>query len=63
MAFPMGFSGAHRHELDVKCWAMLFAHVSGFAAINCFGDLQQAPRFVAWGHGWGHGWEEITPKT
>lgn len=34
--------GAHRHELDVKCWAMLFAHVAGFAAINCFGDLQQA---------------------
>jgi len=31
----------HRHELDVKCWAMLFAHVAGFAAINCFGDLQQ----------------------
>ncbi len=34
-------SGQHRHELDVKCWAMLFAHVAGFAAINCFGDLQQ----------------------
>ncbi|CAJ1430707.1 unnamed protein product [Effrenium voratum] len=32
---------AHRHELDVKCWAMLFAHVAGFAAINCFGDVQQ----------------------
>lgn len=37
--------GTHRHELDVKSWAMLFAHVAGFAAINCFGDLQQ----VRWG--------------
>lgn len=36
-----GEESAHRHELDVKCWAMLFAHVAGFAAINCFGDLQQ----------------------
>ena len=34
--------GEHRHELDVKSWAMLFAHVAAFAAINCFGDLQQA---------------------
>jgi len=36
-----GDQSAHRHELDVKAWAMLFAHVTGFAAINCFGDLQQ----------------------
>ncbi|CAK9014966.1 unnamed protein product [Durusdinium trenchii] len=36
-----GDESTHRHELDVKSWAMLFAHVAGFAAINCFGDLQQ----------------------
>lgn len=27
-------------ECNMKCWAVLFAHICGFASINCFGTVQ-----------------------
>jgi len=32
-------------ELNVKCWAQLLAHLTGFASINAWGSLQQLPYF------------------
>ncbi|CAE7473824.1 ANKRD17 [Symbiodinium natans] len=34
------------YERRTKCWAMLFAHMAGFAMISAGGDLQHAAPFV-----------------
>eukprot|EP00928_Gymnodinium_smaydae_P071663 TRINITY_DN55199_c0_g1_i1.p1 TRINITY_DN55199_c0_g1~~TRINITY_DN55199_c0_g1_i1.p1 ORF type:complete len:585 (-),score=144.49 TRINITY_DN55199_c0_g1_i1:105-1859(-) len=36
-----------RMELDMKCWAVLLAHMTGFAAINFWGEVQHLAAF-AW---------------
>merc|ERR1711966_295669 len=34
-----------RRELNMKCYATLMAHLTGFASINAWGSLQQLPFF------------------
>jgi len=34
-------------ELDMKCWAVLFAHLTGFSSINAWGSIQQTGYFSA----------------
>jgi len=33
------------NECNIECWAILLAHMAGFAAINAFGTMQQLPFF------------------
>merc|ERR1719247_3268252 len=36
-----------QRERRMKCWGTLFAHMSGFAAINAGGTMQHLPAFAA----------------
>lgn len=38
-------NGLEEVELNMKCWATLFAHISGFASINSLGSWQHLPWF------------------